>query len=415
MRTTFTIRMFLSIAVSCLTFSLSAVEPTITDVSVRQRWPWNRLVDIDYVLICDATNRVNVSLSAYNNNEPMDLPAESLSGDLYGVEQGARKIVWDPSKSAYTNEPLTQFRVSLSSTLTPSYMIVNLTDGQVSYRYDWNIWYDVTNRTEYMTTNLVLRHILPGTFMMGTPAEYLSLKLSYTKPEDYHQVTLTKGFYISIFETTQKQWALMMNNAWPSYFTNAACADSRPVENVTYSSIRGTATNQVDANSFAGKLNTLVGLDFDLPTEAQWEYACRAGTDTPYNDGITSPTPSTVALLARFRDNNNTAEAGTNRNVDVSCGTARVGTYRPNRWGLYDMHGNVWELCFDGLVDNLGTDPVIDPSFNATGSNKMIHASAWSEDYHNQRSATRLGVGQTSYYSNMGFRIKAADPAGAGQ
>jgi len=409
MKTPFAIRIILDVAFSCLTLSVSAVEPTITDVTVRQRWPWSRLVDIDYVLTCDTTNRVNVALAAFNDTTPLSLSTNSLSGDLYGVAQGARRIVWDPSKSAYTNDVLPKFRVTLSPTIIPSYMIVDLISGQVSYRYDWDVWHDVTNHTEYMTTNLVLRHILPGTFMMGTPENYLYLKNAYTSPEDYHPVTLTQGFYIGIFEVTQKQWALMMNT-WPSYYTNAVSADSRPVELVNYSSIRGTSASSVDANSFMGKLHTLAGVDFELPTEAQWEYACRAGTGTPFCDGVPSPNDSTVSLLARYRYNSTVPGDGTNRYVDATMGTARVGSYRANAWGVYDMHGNVWELCRDGLVANLGTDAVTDPLSTVSG-NKVIRGSAFDEALNNLRSATRLSVGTTSTYKNMGFRVKVAEPS----
>jgi len=409
MKTTTSIGTALCFGLCCLALSAWAIEPTITDVTVRQRWPWSRLVDIDYVLTCDTTNRVNVTLTAFDNTTPLTLPAASLSGDLYGVAQGARRIVWDPSKTAYTNDLLPNFRVTLSPTIIPSYMIVNLISGQVSYRYDWSTWCDVTNHTEYMTTNLVLRHILPGTFMMGTPANYEYLKISYTSPENYHQVTLTKGFYIGLFQVTQKQWALMMNNAWPAYCTNVTYAALRPVELVSYSSIRGTSASSVDANSFMGKLHTLSGLDFELPTEAQWEYVCRAGTDTPYSDKVTAPTADTVKLLARFNGNNNTAVAVTNRNVTTASGTATVGTYQVNPWGVYDMHGNVWELCLDGLVANLGTDAVTDPLSTASSA-KVIRGSAWDEDYRNLRSATRLSVGTGSTYKNMGFRVKATVP-----
>ena len=414
MKTTTTIKMAAYLGMICLVLGAWAGGPTITDVVVRQRWPWNRLVDIDYVLTCDTSNRVDVTLTTLNNATALTLPTESLSGDLYGVAQGARHIVWDPSKTAYTNEILTQFSVELTPVLAPAYMIVDLTDGQISYRYDWNSWFDVTNHTEYMTTNLVLRHIVPGTFMMGTPANYEYLKADYTKPEDLHPVTLTEGYYIGIFEVTQKQWAFMMNNAKPSFFTNALYTASRPVELVSYSSIRGTSASEVGANSFMDKLHTQSGLDFELPTEAQWEYACRAGTDTPYSDNVTSPNDSTVTLLGRYRGNNDTAEAKTNQNVDATMGTATVGSYRANAWGLYDMHGNVWELCLDGLVDNLGTDAVTDP-VSTTSSSKVIRGSTWDGTFYDMRCAARLSVGTTSTYKNMGFRVKVAVPESSGE
>ncbi|MDD4623691.1 MAG: hypothetical protein PHG71_10700 [Kiritimatiellae bacterium] len=94
------------------------------DIVVRQRWPWNRRVDIDYVLDCEATQRWDVAVSAFDNDTPLDLPADSLSGEIYSVSPGAGRIVWDPLKSGHTNAVLPQFRVSLTPVPVPLYMVV---------------------------------------------------------------------------------------------------------------------------------------------------------------------------------------------------------------------------------------------------------------------------------------------------
>ena len=120
-------KMVLGSLAVCLAFGAAAADPTISDVTVRQRWPWSRLVDIDYMLTGDPTQRVAVTVKAFNGSERLNLPETSLSGDLYSVSQGTRRIVWDPMKTVYTNQTLTQFRVDLAPTNPPVYMIVDLT------------------------------------------------------------------------------------------------------------------------------------------------------------------------------------------------------------------------------------------------------------------------------------------------
>jgi len=159
----------MTVLVGCLSFGAYAVEPTVSDVVVRQRWPWSRLVNIDYVLTCDSSNRCDITITAYNGGAQLTLSPESLSGDLQQVAQGMRRIVWDPMKSAYTNQALTQFYVEITPALSPSYMIVDLNDGSQEFRYDWDTpWLDITNQVEYMTEKLVLKHIPAGTYWHGS-------------------------------------------------------------------------------------------------------------------------------------------------------------------------------------------------------------------------------------------------------
>lgn len=373
-------------------FNAWAADPVISDVVVRQRWPWSRLVDIRYLLTCDAGQRVDVTLSASDGTTALSLPDTSLSGDLYGVSNGFRRIVWDPMKTGYTNAPLTQFRVELTAAEAPSYMIVDLTNGDINYRYDWNgLWSDVTNSEEYLTTKLVLKRINPGTFYMGSPTN----EAGRTTNEDLHEVRLTKRFYIGIFETTQQQWDYLMSDqrSYPSFFTNATYRATRPVEAVSYYDIREKtdsaaslvdggsgisptwpATNAVWSSSFMGRLREKTGLNgFDLPTEAQWEYACRAGTTTAFNDG-TNVGNQNLAALTRFTSNGGgtTNPTTTDRNSGPSVGTAIEGTYLPNAWGLYDMHGNVGEWVLDYWQDHLGYGSVCDPVGPTSGSSRVV-------------------------------------------
>ncbi|MBQ7188514.1 MAG: SUMF1/EgtB/PvdO family nonheme iron enzyme, partial [Kiritimatiellae bacterium] len=180
---------------------------------------------------------------------------------------------------------------------------------------------------EYKTTKLVMRRIEPGTFIMGED-----------QADETHRVTLTKPFYIGVFEVTQRQCELLYK--WnPAKFKGGA----RPAQ-LRYTDMRGgkkgamwPATPEVDADSFIGKLRSMTGLAFDLPTEAEWEYACRAGTTSKYNNG--GDTEDDLKKLGRYKENQSDDKGG------YTNAYTAVGSYLPNAWGLYDMHGNVWEVC----------------------------------------------------------------------
>ena len=111
----------------CMVWGAFADGPKVSDVVVRQRWPWSRLVDIDYLLDCAPTERMDITLTAYEGDTPLSISSASLSGDQFDVEPGLRRLVWDPLKSGCANSSLQHFRVELAATPTPLYMIVDLT------------------------------------------------------------------------------------------------------------------------------------------------------------------------------------------------------------------------------------------------------------------------------------------------
>jgi len=175
-------------------------------------------------------------------------------------------------------------------------------------------------------TGIELVYIPAGTFLMGTPNSYTKRQADETQ----HQVTLTRGFYMGKYEVTQEQWETVMGNN-PSYFKNAG--KNAPVECVSWK----------DCQAFCGKL----GKEYRLPTEAEWEYACRAGTTTLFHYG--DKLDKTMAHC----------DGGSPLNKGE--GTVPVGLFKPNAWGLYDMHGNATELCSD-LYGGLTPRPVTDPT-----------------------------------------------------
>ncbi len=401
---------------ACLVLGAWAEGPTVTGVTVKQRWPWSRLVDIDYTLEWDdPAGEADITLTAYNGSQaaPLTIPLASLSGDLCSVKRGSRRIVWDPTKTAYTRDPLMHFSVDLTARPVPLYLIMSLTNTvgtppQMEYVYEadltnglWGawvrnpvtngttvvpsvIWTGVTTNDVYKTEKLVLRRIRAGTFKNANAAT----------------VTLTKDFYAGVFELTQRQWELIASPplaSKPSNFNNPDYYATRPIETVTYDTLRG-ATNDIPAidwpltgssvssNSFIGKLRAKTGIDgFDLPTEAQWEYLCRAGTTTYFNDGkpdtdTAVPNDKTniwLNALGRYQYNGGWVDSYIfpPRDCTPSNATAVVGSFLPNAWGLYDTLGNVWELtlAWNGTLYG-GTDP----SGVTNGTMRVRRGGAWS-------------------------------------
>ena len=250
------------------------------------------------------------------------------------------------------------------------------------------------------TSELWLRHIKAGTFIMGSPEDELGRDFYR---ETQHKVILTKDYFIGVFECTQRQWELVMGTR-PSLFNNFNYYMVRPVENINYKMVRGT--NNIDPSSFIGKLQAKTGLLFDLPTEAQWEYACRAGMSTALNSGKdlkSSTSDDGMAEVGRYKYNGGKYSSS---NCSTDQGTAKVGSYLPNAWGLYDMHGNVWEYCQDLLYElkDYGSEIVIDP-VQFIHSRAVIRGGYYSSEANACRSAARSFVPYGTVYPYYGFRI----------
>ena len=253
---------------------------------------------------------------------------------------------------------------------TPDYLVVNLltTTSLPTARY-----YASTNflpggllsNPAYRTSSIVMRKILAKdvTWTMGCVNE-VNRNSDREKP---HTVALTNNYYIGVFEMTQRQWALVFGAYNDNNFTNELVHAMRPAEMVCFNQIRNS--NGLSAregyewpdapfsDSMLGALRRKTGIDFDLPSDAEWEFACRAGNgEGLWNDGSTySNHVSDVHLNRLARNASNVGSPS--RNSDASVGTALCGSYAPNSWGLYDIHGNVGEWCLDWDRDDLtGTD-----------------------------------------------------------
>ena len=222
-----------------------------------------------------------------------------------------------------------------------------------------------------------------GRFRMGSPAKEKDREGN----EAQHWVMITRLFYMGKHEVTQEQWEKVMGTD-PSNFKGA----KNPVECVSWG----------DSQAFLKKLNGLgkgPG-QFRLPTEAEWEWACRAGTRTRFCSGETDEALADVAWF----------------NANSGNTTHPVGTRKPNAWGLHDLHGNVWEWCADWYDSSYGLQSTAyslhtDPAGPATGSSRVLRGGSWGNDPRGCRSTYRGGVGPDVRYDVVGLRVVAV-PAG---
>jgi formylglycine-generating enzyme required for sulfatase activity len=220
-----------------------------------------------------------------------------------------------------------------------------------------------------------------GEFQMGSPEG----ELGRDSDESQHRVMLRRGFWLLETEVTQKMWESVMGSN-PSHFKGS----NLPVETVSWN----------DCQDFVTKLNGLgvspSGFRFSLPTEAQWEYACRAGTTTALNSGKN--------LTDEKYHCSNLNELGWYDWQNKETTTHPVGLKKPNAWGLCDMHGNVWEWCSDWYGD-YPTGSVTDPLGASSGSDRVCRGGCWGYFAESCRSANRGSSAPGYSFRSVGLRV----------
>ena len=292
----------------------------------------------------------------------------NLDGDI-SLDAGSHSIVWNDDANGVLAGQLGEVIIAIVGVgavgaaiaqehfAEKRYCIVSLAESEDSEK--WAVKY--TNAIpmggwtdEHKRSKMVFRRCPAGKFHFGSGKETAN-----------NLVTLTKDFYVGIFEVTRAQYAnitgnqiiLSNNDTWDEARFGIR-AENTPVRHISYDDIRGSdkgsewpLSSDVDSGSCIGILRSQTGLMFDLPTEAQWEYACRAGTPTGYSYGYGSD------------PNNEYMWYADNSKLDGSKTLREVGVKKSNSWGIYDMHGNVWEFCLDwlsyngGYVRTYGEDP----------------------------------------------------------
>lgn len=368
--------------------------------SIRQRYPWNGKVDIDFTVASTRPEKPAIlTFTAVDNtvSPATNLLAQTFDGsatNVFAVTNGSYRTTWD-TDSDLPRQVIDRVSFKIAATTdypdaeNSRYMVVDLRKGPAATAADrYPVHFLPTmplgmaagaDKTEY----LVLRRVPATTsdewkaisggkdyFLLGSAADEVNrggadLPLMKAK--------ITHDFYVGIYEVTQRQYELLTGER-PSYFTNEVCWATRPVENLL-------ANTQIGAfNKEGTPLNRLYqrsGHKLRLPTEAEWEHACRAGTETPWNNGGTYTSDgwgdANLEKLGRFRYNGGYVNAEKPpRDADAKNGTRTVGMFQPNAFGLYDMHGNVSEMCrdywFGGDFSSLegydaDSDCWIDPGF----------------------------------------------------
>ena len=361
---------------------LADVQFEVKNVQAHQRYPWNGKVDIDFQLtsaVVDTAYAVEIACTDNVGKTNINLRTVQYQGNgepstVHVLKAGTHRLIWDADKDC-PNVKLASIAFSITARNLnyddTTYLVIDLSGGPNAESYPITYLTGIPEggwTDEYKTTKLVLRKCPAGADPLG-------------------RYTLTKEFFAGVFEVTRKQWDLVKGGM--------SGDDAFPAANISYNHIRGgtkgalwPSAADVDASSFIGKLRAKTGLsELDLPTEAQWEYACRAGSTTTYNLGDSEE----VLKLAAWYSAN-------------ASSTHQVGTKLPNNWGLYDMHGNVWEWCLDWYSSS-GLSGV-DPKGAMSGSSRNRRGGSWNDDAGYCTSSYRY-----SYYSPsstdylLGFRL----------
>ena len=455
--------------VTTIATAAAIAVPSVTVTDVHQD-DASGLVTVSYTL-----SGAPAIVTADIRQGGVSLPAKALgamSGDIHTKidADGTHSFTWRPDREDGSDIVVSDLSFVVDAwtdDAPPNYMVVGLAETNRTFYYATTNAFPggLLDNPIYRTDMLVLRYIEAKnkTFKMGAwdTGRNVSLENGAQSGEPQYDATLTNDFWIGVFEITQAQGALINGNGagsnwtgWPSTFSNVLYRQMRPLENVSYNTVRdGNNTayfypRDPYANSYLGKLRKMTGLPFDLPHDVQWEYACRAGNEAGYwGDGEAMKPTGTPLNYNSYQANSSanvpgrwalnggrktyTASSSTNwdnlNDLDPNYGTAVVGSYPPNSWGLYDMHGNVFEFVADwpassataiGLAGKPNVD-FSDPTKQANGDApaypswssaqayvyRGLRGGSWERGASEVRSASRNKQPARDTYGSVGFRV----------
>lgn len=360
--------------VSGLTSLALSASVNVSNLAVTPISPWGLAMDYEVSGMTDL-DREGIRVYVTVSNGETTYVARTLLGDLRN-ENGQHRLYWNASADGVT-ENSAGWNCSVSYEW-PQYCVIDLSSGSDSKSYSI-VYYDAEpeggfNQDVYKTSKLVLTKIAAGAFLM----------------QNSGTVNLTHPYYIGIFEITKAQYSYVMGIGSQS--------NKEPVDDVGYSEIRGgdkgsrwPSSDEVDELSFMGRLQSRTRLRIDLPTEAQWEHACRAGTTSTYSYGNTANSQYMWYWSNAFADNGYGYYLG---------GVNQVGTKKSNGWGLYDMHGNVAERCLDWYGETLPFGD--DPKGPLDGTKRVLRGGSCGDNGTGCTSSSRSML--EAYYINHGYR-----------
>ena len=402
----------------------TADAPEVSEVTMAQG-PNNRLVTINYSLSAEAVVTLDVQTNAVANASTgwTSIGGEAIwnaAGDVWKkVSAGSRTITWRPDLS-WRDENGNGFKIGDGKARavvtawaldnTPDYMVVDISESAAanSQKYYPGVDYlpglvpgqngAITNNPEYKTSKIVMRKIaakdVEWTMGSGNNDPKTSYNIVYAETE--HTVKLENNYYIGVFEITQGQWGRVYGGTKRKVGYYTTDNTMRPMDIATYNMIRlqsdfGVSITISDRDaaepfgeSYLGRLRTRTGLDFDLPSEAQWEFAARAGNSAAQwgNGTYITGAANDANLMVQARCAYNSGDyTATGRTSGTDAGTAIVGSYAPNSWGLYDVHGNVWEWCRDGAHSDITSNTTGAPMANASGNKRILRGGSYAQGY----------------------------------
>lgn len=319
----------------------------------------------------------------------LQLAANAMDDRFYAIEASSNLVVWVSIATVTATNGLLTFTDQLLGSLQRRFYRAHEVTASGS-----------GSAPQVNTERLVW--IPPGRFTMGSPVNQIDPSYGES-PQTV--VTISRGFWIGKYEVTQGEYIEVMGSNpswfngnrqnWPPFSgksTDFGMDLSRPLEMVMWNDATNYCGKLTQRDRKAGRIpNNFL---FRLPTEAEWEYACRAGTTTQYSFGSNEGSPK-IVNYAWYADSNGLGM------------THPVGQKSPNPWGLYDMHGNVWEWCLDWYGKYSG-GTAIDPQGPASGSDRVIRSGGWCDAASSSRSARRNKYAPDRGEMCIGFRVVLA-------
>ena len=401
--------LYLSILTATLA-TMALADNAASGLSSQQRWPWNGKVDIDYTLTKTTSKTTPVfSVKFFYKDDQGDVyeltnvEGEGTTGIILG--DGSKRTTWDAAAQLGTDVDSKNYEIGVFAedvTDDATYLVLNLSTYKMTASTTGP---SVATGASSKYAELWLRRVEAGTFVMGSDSSEPGRTANY---EVQHTVTITKAFYVGVFELTEGQFDRINSDT-----TGTSC---KPKGSITYPVLRGSSygatwpnknDHRVDSTSFFGKLRTKTGysLLFDLPTDAQWEMACRdKGTSDRTTSGFWGS--STWNNGVQF-DSNYSGAGDVAWYKDNSGGASHeVGTKGASSIGTYDMHGNLVEWTLDWFAEDISSY-TLDPEgpTSSSGSWRVLHSGNYGGQGYNIRAANRMRFSPTMEHAVIGCRV----------